>query len=259
MQLLLAIILFFLSNIASSATLDIEVDGKKINLPYWSPQGHHDYGSVLMISGSPKDGSTLLMTLANQLAKLGWSVVLLNGTQQAGKNLWVEQLPGILSALRQKNNGKKNSKRIILLHYGEQLQSLLAYFTQHPSRELCGLIFLSAFTQPEIKDSTNSLPKLPFPIFDITAQFDYESVLAQSTNRSESNPNKKYRQLNLPCATHDYTYSQNLLLHYMHGWMKKLPISSREKPSATPDKSAVLLNQQSVDRDQQPNVAPLSH
>lgn len=220
MRLLLGFCLLVVLTIADAKpeSLEIQAGGQKISLPYWPAQGKQPHGGILIVEGgAPWDGSRVLYKLAPKLAKLGWSVALLNANQQTDKAAWIMLLPDVLSNLRQKSN-----TRTVLLHYGAQLHTLVDYFAKPQSKQVNGLILLSAFEQMDSKDLLALLQKVPFPVFDIIGQFDYVTVLEQAAVRKKNNQNKRYFQLLFPGAAHDYSYTQKMLTAYMHGWMLKL-------------------------------------
>lgn len=234
MQLLLGFCLLFLLNFSEvkAADLEIVVKDQKIALPYWPYKNKTQLGGVLIVHGGQSDDGLILVDkLGKQLAKFGWSVALLNIKTQAAAVPWIEQLPEALSALRQKDND-----RIVLLHYGSELQVLMGYFAKLQSKQVNGLILLSAFDQSKDKDSSELLQKLSFPLLDIIGQFDYETVLKQAAVRQQNNQNKEYLYVQLPGGSHDYSYIEKLLLAYLHGWMKKLHSSIPAKPPIILDK-----------------------
>ncbi|WP_051131957.1 hypothetical protein [Legionella tunisiensis] len=157
MQLLLGFCLLLFVNFsgAKAADLEIQVKGQKIMLPYWPATGKQLQGGIVMVQGElANEGFLLLNNLAPQFAQLGWSVLLINPAGQQGSISWIEQLPEALSALRQKVNN-----RLVLLHYGDQLQIVVDYFSKLQSKQVNGLILLSAFDQSEKKTCRNYCKK----------------------------------------------------------------------------------------------------
>lgn len=228
MQLLLGLCLLFFLNfsVAKAADLEIQVKGQKIMLPYWPATGRQLQGGLVMVQGElANEGFLLLNNLAIQFAKLGWAVLLINSAGQQGSTSWIEQLPEALSALRQKEN-----KRLVLLHYGDQLQLSVDYFNKLQSKQVNGLILLSAFDQPVKEDLPKLLRKITFPVVDLTGQFDYQLVLEQAATRHDSMQNKSYITTQIPGADHNYCFARQLLVAYLHGWMKKLQFASPAKP-----------------------------
>ncbi len=65
---------------------------------------------------------------------------------------------------------------------------------------------------------------------DLTGQFDYQLVLEQAATRHDSMQNKSYIATQIPGADHNYYYTQQLLVAYLHGWMKKLRFASPARP-----------------------------
>ncbi|ASQ45290.1 hypothetical protein clem_03660 [Legionella clemsonensis] len=232
MQLLLGFCLLFFLNFAEveAASLDILVNQQKVALPYWHFKGKKQHGVVAIINGEQdSEGSELVNSLGKALAKHGWSVALLNTSLQIPVP-WTEQLPETLTTLR-----KKNSKRMVVIHYGSQLKNSVNYFTQLQSKQASGLVLLSAFDHPENKEVANLIKKIPFPVLDITGQFDYTPVLEQASIRQLTIKNERYLHRRLPGANHDYAYSKNILVAIINGWMKKLK-------SARPVKAPIILD-----------------
>lgn len=223
MGLITRILLVFFLIISSvlAANIEIKVKQARISLPYW-PAQEDRYGAVLIVRGGEQpQWSMLLAHFAEQLAQYGWSVVLLNCTKD-GSIPWVEQVPKVISNLRQDNN-----KRIILVHYGDQLNQSLEYFSKPQSKMVNGLVMLSAY---DGKNTLDKPPRLRFPLFDIAGQFDFDQVLNQMTLRGKEFKQHNYLSLEMPGAHHDYEYSQKLLLAFVHGWMSKLPEVEIQSP-----------------------------
>ncbi|HRD70830.1 MAG TPA: alpha/beta hydrolase [Legionella sp.] len=192
-------------------SLKIDVEQASINLPYWPAKKAH-YGAVLMINGE-STSSTLLNQLANQLSRIGWSVVAINMDQQAAIP-WIAQIPEVIRTLRQDHN-----KRIVMIHYGEHLNQTLEYFNKPQSKMINGLVMLSAFAQTDTFVDYN----IRFPLLDILGQFDYEFIHDQRNLRARDFRRYRYSSIEMPGANHDYEYSKKLLFAYIHGWMSKLP------------------------------------
>lgn len=208
------ILLFFLLISGTwSDTLEIKINQGTVDLPYW-PAQKAGYGAVLLVKGGEQEqGSPILAHLARQLANNGWSVALLNTTKSTIP--WVDQLPEAISVLRQDNN-----KRIVLVHYGDEVNLSLDYFAKPQSKMINGLVLLSAYNGQNEEDKPFNLR---FPLFDIAGQFDYDTVLDQMGQREREFKKQKYMALELPGAHHDYEYSQRILVAYVHGWMMRLP------------------------------------
>ncbi|CCD06397.1 TPA: DUF3530 family protein [Legionella pneumophila] len=211
---------FVVSNVFADK-LDITVDQKKIILPYWLSRPV-SYGAVIIVSGGETaQWSLLLEQFAKGLSRNGWSVVLLNCTKN-NSIPWINQLPEVISTLRQNNN-----KRIVLVHYGDQLNLALEYFSKPQSKMINGLVMLSAY---DLNRNLQKVPRLRFPLFDIVGQFDYDMVRQQRKSREEKFKENSYLAIDIPGATHDYQYSQQLLLAFVHGWMAKLPEFEPQPP-----------------------------
>lgn len=203
--------------------LGIKVNKVSIALPYWEAK-KTQYGAVVIVKGGEQpQWSPLLAHFAKQLSQYGWSVVLLN----CNKNVtipWISQLPPAIGALR-----KAKNNRIILLHYGDQLTQSLDYFSKPQAKGINGMILLSAFDdQKNINPQTSSFR---FPLFDIVGQFDYDWIVDQMLERGTQYKRPNYLALEVPGAQHDYEYSRDILLSFVHGWMIKLPES---KPESAP-------------------------
>lgn len=193
--------------------LEIKMDGKSVQLPSWTAQ-KEQYGAVVLVNGGEKARwSTLLESLAKKLNQDGWSTVLLNCNNDSTL-AWNKALPEVVSTLRQQKN-----KRIIVLHYGEQLKQTFELFNKSPNATIEGLILLSAY---DLQKPDDKKIELIVPVFDLAGQFDYQPVLLQFDSRQQMFGQKKYLAMQVPGAHHDYEYSHQLLLSFMHGWMLKL-------------------------------------
>lgn len=223
----IGLLLFLMQSIAFAEKLDITVNQAKISLPYWKANTTQ-YGAVLIVKGGPPQWSTLLAQFAKRLKHTGWSVALLN-CNPGNATPWVDQIPEAISALRQDKNN-----RIVLVHYGDQLNQSLAYFSKPQAKMINGLIMLSAYD-----DQSNLDPKqsVRFPLYDIAGQFDYDNVLRQMKNRTRVFKQPEYKAIEMPGAQHDYEYSQAMVLSFMHGWMSKLP---EIKPQPAPILSSYI-------------------
>ena len=135
---------------------------------------------------------------------------------------WIDQLPKVISTLRQDNN-----TRIVLVHYGDQLNQSFEYFSKPQSKMVNGLVMISAFDGRNARKAT---PRLRFPLFDIAGQFDFNEVLNQMSERKKDFKQQKYLSIEMPGAHHDYEYSEKLLLSFVHGWMSNLPASEIHSP-----------------------------
>ena len=207
----------FICIISSSiaADLEIKVNQKSIKLPYWSAKDPSNGGVIIVKGSDPAQWSDFLAHLAQLLATNGWSTALLNCTTENSDVPWLTQLPEAISAMRQ-----AKSKRIILIHYGEQLNKSLDYFSKPQGKMINGLVLLSAF------DETPSMVKpssLRFSILDIVGQFDYDLVLSEVDERKKLFNSPTYLFLEIPGADHEYDYAQDLLVSFLSGWMLKIP------------------------------------
>ncbi|MCL9685085.1 alpha/beta hydrolase [Legionella maioricensis] len=210
------VLVFFLiiSNTIADV-LEIKVDQHPLSLPYWPASKAH-YGGVIIVRGGADAAQSprLLTHFAEQLSHNGWSVVLLNCNND-NTIPWVKQIPETISALREAKN-----KRIVLVHYGEQLNQSLEYFSKPQSKMINGLVMVSAYDEQSNLDRP---PSLRFPLFDIAGQFDYDTVLNQMEQREKEFKQHNYVAVEMPGAHHDYQYSQRMLLAFIHGWMTRLP------------------------------------
>lgn len=208
--------------------IEVKVDQKSIKLPYWSAE-HLDNGAAIIVrGGEPAQWSEPLTHLSELLAQEGWSTVLLNANPEYTVP-WIKIVPEVISSLRQNKN-----KRIILIHYGEQLNMTLDYFSKPQGKTVNGIVFLSAY------DTTESAVKpdsLRFPIFDIDGQFDYENVKSQKNDRENLFKSVHYSTLEVPGADHEYHYAQEWLVSFLSGWMLKIP---EHTVSAPPIKTSYI-------------------
>lgn len=215
------LVFFLISSSGFAANLEIKVNQKSVNLPLWSAKKAH-YGAVIIVRGGENPyWSELLLHFAKQLSDNGWSVVLLNCNK---KNTvpWIKQIPATISVLRQHQN-----KRIVMIHYGEQLNQSLEYFNKPQAKRINGLVLLSAY---DLQNNLDKAPNLRFPLFDVAGQFDYDTVLNQMKQREQEFKDHNYIAVEMPGAHHDYEYSQKLLLAFIHGWMTKLPETETRPP-----------------------------
>jgi hypothetical protein len=204
-----------------AADLEIKVNQKPVKLPYWSADDPHYGGIIVIRGGDPVRGSDTLNLFASLLSKNGWSTVLLNCSPEITIP-WLTQLPEVISALRQAQN-----KRIVVIHYGEQLNMVLDYFSKPQGKGINGLVLLSAFDN---KESTIKADSIRFPIFDIYGQFDYDDVESQAVSRAKTFKSPTYLSMELPGADHEYNYAQNWLVSFLTGWILKIPETETAAP-----------------------------
>lgn len=201
-------------------TLEIKLKQSKINIPTWSAK-HDAYGAIIIIRGDKQaQWSIFLERLSKLFAQYGWNVALLNCSQEI-KEPWIDQLPEVIKALKQKNH------RIVLIHYGDELKQTMDYITKSKTSDLNGLVLLSAFDSDKPADKP---PTTNTPIYDVVAQFDYSVVLQQQSARDQAFRTLKYHVLEVPGAHHDYQYSSQFVLSFLHGWMTKLAFDMPEDP-----------------------------
>ncbi len=215
MSSILRIVLAFtlLVSTAFAEQLEIKPNGKSIKLPYWSAL-KDPHGAVILINGNAKpQWSQLLERLAKQMSANKWSAVLLNCSQDQSEP-WVKQLPEVVNTLRQ-----QKVNRIIVVHYGAQLQQTLGAVNKAANVKIEGLIFLSAYDMSKADDKK---PELSMPLLDVIGQFDYASVVNQVKLREKEFAQDQYLVIKIPGAHHDYQYSEQLLLSFIYGWMQKL-------------------------------------
>lgn len=215
------LVFFFTCSTLYAEPLELKFNGKKIELPYWSAT-KQPHGAVILIHGGQQaKWSMLLANLAQEFSKNGWSSVLLNCNQD-NPEPWIKEFPEVISVLRQ-----QNLKRIIVLHYGDQVKQTMDSFNKVTNSGVQGIILLSAYN---LDKAVLANPELSMPLFDIAAQFDYELILEQLNNREKAFAQKKYLAMRVPGAHHDYEYSKDLLLSFMHGWMLRLAEFKPEPP-----------------------------
>lgn len=210
----------------AAGDIKISVNQEQITLPFWeAPHTPGKGGIILLQGGKPAGGSAFSKRLAAELAASGWSVVLLNSDPQV-KTPWLEQLPEVMSTLRQ-----HSSKRLIMIHYGDEVELSLDYFFKPQSKQVNGLILLSAFqSKPLPQKEKGPGGILRFPVYEIYGQFDYEAVkqnVRQFQQQLDRKPPSKILQI--PGGSHDYDYSTPLLSNYLNGWMSHLQAIERAK------------------------------
>ena len=242
----IAIAIVFNAPHAFSGSLEIKVEQKPIQMPYWPAKEPHYGGVIIVQGGEPAAWSEFLDSLAQLLATNGWSTALIN-TDPTVTASWISQLPEAIGAVRQDKN-----KRIVLIHYGEQLQQTIDYFNKPQGKMINGLIMLSAYNDPNSiateapkkekevdakkdkepakkKDNTSDTPTFHFPVLDIDGQFDYDMVQSQFAERKKQFSPPDYLSVQMPGANHQYEHAKQFLVAFMSGWMLKIPETATEK------------------------------
>ncbi|VEB38220.1 ATPases involved in biogenesis of archaeal flagella [Legionella sainthelensi] len=213
-----------MTSAAFTNMLEINIDGKHIHLPCWFSQ-KKQLGAILLVNGeSHNQSSALLEYLAHRLAENGWMVTLVQD-DKSNSIPWIKQLPEAIVTLRQ-----QKFMKIVVLHYGEQLQQTLNYFGKPQAPKIEGLILLSAYN---VQNPIRKKPEINMPIFDIIGQFDHDLVKQELAIRQKTlgNNKKKYLAIEIPGVEPDYKYSRQLLFTFIHGWMIKLPEFQPSSPS----------------------------
>lgn len=220
-----ALVFFSLISIAFAESLEIKLNGKSIQLPYWSASKNPHGAVVLIKGGSQATWSLLLAHLAKQLSANGWSAVLVN-CNAGNSEPWIKELPEVLNTLSQQKNA-----RIVVVHYGEQLQQTLDLFSSSQKVAVQGLILLSAYNvgnnddkKANDKKTADKKPGLNLPLLDIVGQFDFDFIIQQMQAREKTITQNKYLALTIPGAHHDYEYSRPFLLSFIQGWMLHLAV-----------------------------------
>lgn len=211
------IMIFFLCiSVAFADTLELKVDQGPVNVPFFLPKKDL-YGAVIIVRGGDQSHwSEMLANIAKILADSGWSVLLLNCNEGTSVP-WINALPEAISVLRQKKN-----KRIVMIHYGDQVGLTIDYFNKPQAKMINGLILVSAFDSKQ--ENLEKITGLRVPVFDVVGQFDYDTVLNQRRDREMQFRETNYQAVNMPGAHHDYAYSHRFLAAFVHGWMVKLPV-----------------------------------
>lgn len=202
-------------NTLAAESLMISDGSQKLTIPYWRAK-EHAQGAVLILQGAIAPRSArFLDNLARNLQQLGWSVAMIN--QDGSLSNPVQILPAAISALRQKKNN-----RVILIHYGLNLQGTMDYFSQPKGKQVNGLVMISGMAS----NHALTIPARPlrFPVFDIIGQFDYDPVLNEFKQRTQQGRklSQAYHAMVLPGAYHDYHDDSLMLANYLNGWMSKL-------------------------------------
>lgn len=227
MKQLLSIFLIFATFIPVSfaADLEIKVSQKSIKLPYW-PAKDPSLGGVIIVQGAEHpEWSEFLADFASLLSGSRWSTVLLNCSSD-GSTPWITQLPEAIAQLRQAKN-----KRIVLIHYGSQLNTSLDYFSKPQAKLINGLVLLSAYDE---KSTATKPYNVRFPILDVIGQFDYDQAKNQSANRQSQITGTEYLLVTIPGADHEYNYAKQLSIAFISGWMNKLPEEVTESAPIKP-------------------------
>jgi hypothetical protein len=218
MRRLLVILLglAWLVQICQAADLRIQSKGQSLTIPYWPAETAQPLGGVIVLHCGHDQDDLFIQVIAQQLAQLNWSIASLACDQH--EQLWSWQIPATLSALRQ-----QRLHRLVLVYYGDQLHEPFQYFTQAQAKQISGLILLSAW-QDQGKNLV--LKSLRFPVMDVVGQFDYPAIMAQFQQRQAyfKQHRVKYTPMKIPGANHQFQYTRQMLVGYLHGWMSKLPI-----------------------------------
>lgn len=215
----IVLLIMLSATLCFSAGLEIQVEQKKMKLPFWPATSKDRMGAVLLVNGSSQYVSPIMEKTAKDLSALGWSVVLLDTKTSSSVNL-NQQISNALKSLR-----KKDNKRLVLIHYGDQVQASMNYFTKPRAKKVDGLVLLSAYDL----NPPQAFPALKLPMLDVSGQFDYEPVLSEVKLREKKYRDESYLALTIPGAKHDYRYQRTLLSYYLHGWMSKLPTVDTSK------------------------------
>lgn len=205
-----------LGQTSSAADLKIEYKSQSLNIPYWQATVPQPLGAVVMIHCGHDQDDLMIQSLAEQLARLNWTVAALDCGQHDA--IWSWQVPATLSALRQ-----QGLNRLVLLYYGNQLQESFGYFTQAQAKQVNGLILLSAWQE---KGMDLAIKRLRFPVLDVVGQFDYPAILTQFSQRRAYFEQRRlrYTPMKISGANHQFQYTRQMLVAYLHGWMSNLPI-----------------------------------
>jgi hypothetical protein len=226
-QLLNYTIVFFVAlGTVNAAVLETKLDSTTIKLPYQTAREPH-LGAVVIVKGGAPDWCPVLTTLSQKLAGNGWSAVLIN-CDPSVKEPWSKVSLKVVKQLREKGN-----KKVILLHYGEDLNKTFAFLQEIKGFFVDGVILLSAY---DLNDEPKLPQKLNTQFYDVVGQFDYEPVMSQFSVRNETYSEPLYSSLELPGAPHDYSYAQASLVSFLNGWMQHLKEKPDEEPSVVDEK-----------------------
>lgn len=206
----LIILSLLLSTTYAATKVELDVEGKKCYAQYQDNQLEQSYGGLVIVSRGVNPAAKFLQ---KGLAKYGYGTIIIKLTKECPPT----QIASAIRYLRQ-----QKFKRIIALYYGKGVTPFLDFLIKPKAKKISGIALVSAFDLR--KD--NSSEKIDYnqwkiPTFDIVGQLDYLPVLKQWQLRRDSIKDKDYVALNIPGAEHDYADSQQVLINWLAGWMKK--------------------------------------
>lgn len=206
----LLILLYGTGLLAAPSTLAVDEQTK---LSFW-PSKSKAEGGLLLVQGQDSHGHVLLETLAEILSNRGWSAAVVPSHLSSQK--FEDQISACLATLR-----KQTKLKVGIVWYGGNYHQLLDYFSKPQSKQVSGLVLLSAFQHPS--DGEKEPWQLRFPVLDIIAQFDYRLVTTGNTVRQTMFDKKEYVTRTIPGARHDYRYHEHYLSAAIDNWLTKLP------------------------------------
>jgi hypothetical protein len=222
----LAIAFFFLPfSIFAAEQVNLTVDGK--DYPALLDKVEKNKGGVILFQGESAYPIKIITYLAKVFPAKEWTTLLVKPNKDT--DVMTKLLPEAIRLIR-----KNDTRRIIVLYYGNGYSNLLNYFSQGKAKSVSGVILLSAYSLAQTK--LPDLSKWETPVFDVTAQFDYPNVIAQSKQRSDLIKAKYYRHFSIPGASHNYVDVEPVVVSWLRGWMLKQKIEKKRKPPVRPPK-----------------------
>jgi len=205
------LLLLCLGALAAPQTLTID---EQTSLFFW-PGEEKAAGGLLLAQGKGSHGERLLTAMAKRLSQRGWSVAI--APADLSSEQLAEQLPSYLAKLRQ-----KSSLKVGIVWYGDDYHQLLDYFAKPQSKQVSGLILLSAYEYPqkEVKEPW----QLRFPVLDIVGQFDMRTVIAAQSDRQNLLDRNLYTNRTIPGARHDYRYHEHYVCAAIDNWLTQIPV-----------------------------------
>ncbi len=202
------------------------------------------------------DWPQVLHPLRIQLPQYGWSTlsvqmpVIANQNQPNFDRLLLQAEPRITAAINFLKN--KQIEQVILLGHGVGATLAAAYTEKYiaQSPEIIALIGIGFYTNSQTSrwlNITKTLPNIPISILDIFGQNDRPWVLNSANERLQSarqsgklgssvlsdrtikvqqlslnkTGNRRFRQIKILGADHDFLNQTTILIKHIRGWLKK--------------------------------------
>jgi len=159
-----------------------------------------------------------LLAIAENLAKAHWDTVVLE-PKTPDLAVSAAQWQSAQEAI----NKIDSSSRKILLIYGP-VDAKFQKDSESPAKSMDALVFLSVQTNEENSPTLLKwLEDVKKPVFDITAFFDYKTVLSSASARSKKFiGDPQYRTTQIEGANHDYAEQSVIVAKAIQGWVQNI-------------------------------------